>query len=49
MIIKHINTQRKMIKMIHEINGKEYRRLYNEEINNQTSWIFKSNICLNSL
>ena len=34
--------------MIPEINKNEYERLFNEEIDNQTSWIFKSNLCVNS-
>lgn len=37
-----------MIKMIPEINENEYERLFNGEIDNKTSWIFKSNLCVNS-
>lgn len=34
--------------MMPEINKNEYKRLFNEKIDNQTSWIFKSNLCVNS-
>lgn len=37
-----------MIIMIQEINEKEYERLFNEKMNNQTSWILRSNLCVNS-
>ncbi len=33
--------------MIPRINEKEYKRLYSEEINKQTSWILRSNLCVN--
>lgn len=32
-----------------EINEKEYKRLFNEEIDNETSWKFKSNLWVNSI
>lgn len=34
--------------MLTEINEKEYKRLFNENIDNKTSWKFKSNLHVNS-